>query len=185
MGTPGGAGNDPRNVIIEQGDGLQDLGLVALRKQLTGRRETWSCVLTPNGEVTVAAYCQAHGIANPLVAREESDLMDQVELLQQSLEGRRRLREHLTRERDPALVRQFKSQLSSLLCSVCNFDFEGVYGPIGRGFIEAHHLEPIGSREDSTPTSVRDFIPVCSNCHRMIHTHSPPYTADEGQRNAW
>jgi hypothetical protein len=109
---------------------------------------------------------------------QESDLMDQVELLQ-SLEGRKLLREHLIRERDPALVRQFKKRLSSFSCSVCNFEFEDVYGPIGHEFIEAHHMEPIGFRERGTQTSVDDLIAVCSNCHRMIHRQAPPYTADE------
>jgi 5-methylcytosine-specific restriction protein A len=120
------------------------------------------------------------GTADALSQSDEifADLMDQVELLQQSLEGRRLLREHLIRERDPALVRAFKNQLSSFACSVCNFDFEDMYGRIGSGFVEAHHLEPIGFRAGSTPTSVHDFIPVCSNCHRMIHRRAPPYEAD-------
>jgi hypothetical protein len=108
-----------------------------------------------------------------------TDLMDQVELHQQSLEGRRRLREHLVRERDPAMIRMYKAQLSSFTCSVCSFDFEQMYGAIGRGFIEAHHLEPVGSRQGNTPTTIRDFVSVCSNCHRMLHRQVPPYTIQD------
>jgi 5-methylcytosine-specific restriction enzyme A len=122
--------------------------------------------------------------AGRTVADESADkifdhLLDQVELLQQSLEGRKRLREHLIRERDPALIRAFKRELSSFACSVCSFDFEQAYGPIGWGFIEAHHVQPIGAREDSVVTTVRDLIPVCSNCHRMLHRQTPPYQAKE------
>jgi 5-methylcytosine-specific restriction enzyme A len=48
----------------------------------------------------------------PAVADEIADetfsyVLDQVELLQQSLEGRKLLREHVIRERDPALIRAF------------------------------------------------------------------------------
>jgi hypothetical protein len=114
---------------------------------------------------------------------DQGELLDQVELMQTSMEGKKFLREHLARERDPALVRRFKNQLSSFACTICNFDFEEVYGPIGRRFIEAHHLEPIGIREGSTPTSVLHFIAVCSNCHSMIHQRAvSPYTADEIKR---
>jgi hypothetical protein len=45
--------------------------------------------------------------------------------------------------------------------------------PIGEGFIEAHHLEPIGSWDGGTPTSADGLIAVCSNCHRMIHRQAP------------
>ena len=194
MGKPEGAGNDPRNVIKERRNGLEPRGLVILHKQRNDGRETWSCALTPEGEAVIAAYCAAEDIENPVAAArerqtkaadpaapalDEGDLLDQVESMQTSLEGDRLLREHLVRERDPTLVRQFKDQLSSLICSICSFDFEDVYGSIGCGFIEAHHLEPIGFREGSTPTSVRDFIAVCSNCHRMLHRRVPPFKADD------
>jgi hypothetical protein len=53
------------------------------------------------------------------------------------------------------------------------------YGPIGRGFIEAHHVEAIGLREGNTTTNIRDLIPVCSNCHRMMHRKVPPYKVEE------
>src|SRR5262249_40535981 len=114
---------------------------------------------------------------------DQGELLDQVELMQTSLEGRELLREHLVRERCPSLIRRFKKQLkqrNSFSCCICTFDFEERYGPIGQGFIEAHHREPIASRDGATPTSVRSgFDPVCSNCHRMMHRRAPPYTADE------
>jgi hypothetical protein len=106
------------------------------------------------------------------------DFMEQVELLQ-SLEGGKLLREHFIRERDPTLISQFKSQLSSFSCALCKFNFEEVYGEIGREFIEAHHVEPIGLRNGSAPTTVLDFLGVCSNCHRMIHRLPAPYNAEE------
>jgi hypothetical protein len=114
-------------------------------------------------------------------AEGDATVLDQGELL--SLEGRKLLRAHLVRERDPSLIRQFKNRLkqhNSFSCCICTFDFEKRYGPVGREFIEAHHLEPIGSRNEASPTSVRGgFDPVCSNCHRMMHKRWPPYTADE------
>jgi len=60
-------------------------------------------------------------------------------------------------------------------CQVCGFDFEEVYGEIGRGFIHVHHIKPlaeIGSSYEVDP--VRDLRPVCPNCHAMLHRTKPP-----------
>jgi len=57
-------------------------------------------------------------------------------------------------------------------CQVCgfDFDFEEAYGEIGRGYIHVHHRVPlseIGQEYQVDP--VRDLIPVCPNCHAMLH----------------
>jgi predicted HNH restriction endonuclease len=61
-----------------------------------------------------------------------------------------------------------------LKCSVCLFDFYVVYGERGRGYIEIHHQKPIFQYEDQDITkfieqALQNVVPVCSNCHRMIH----------------
>jgi len=58
-------------------------------------------------------------------------------------------------------------------CQVCGISFEEVYGEIGRDFIEVHHLVPISERGgDYIVNPVRDLVPLCSNCHSMIHSAS-------------
>lgn len=55
-------------------------------------------------------------------------------------------------------------------CSVCEFDFAAQYGPIGEGYIHVHHLvslSEIGQEYEVDP--IRDLIPVCPNCHAMLH----------------
>jgi predicted HNH restriction endonuclease len=104
---------------------------------------------------------------------------DPVEELIETEEGRRILRLHLVSERSFALVRNFKRTLSDLHCSVCGFDFEEVYGEIGRDFIEAHHTKPVANLEENERVTVKDLLPVCSNCHRMLHRRVPLLTSDE------
>ena len=49
-------------------------------------------------------------------------------------------------------------------------DFEEKYGVIGRGFIHVHHIVPISTiRESYQVDPVRDLVPVCPNCHAMLH----------------
>jgi 5-methylcytosine-specific restriction protein A len=55
-------------------------------------------------------------------------------------------------------------------CSVCGFDFEKVYGKRGIGFIEVHHVTPLSELSSEIIVNpATDLMPVCSNCHRMIH----------------
>ncbi len=60
-------------------------------------------------------------------------------------------------------------------CSVCGFDFEKVYGDIGHGVIEVHHLTPISANgQIHAVDPIRDLRPVCPNCHTMLHTRTAP-----------
>lgn len=54
-------------------------------------------------------------------------------------------------------------------CHVCEFVFSDMYGEIGNGFIEVHHLNPLAQKKPNAPTTVDELRPVCANCHRMLH----------------
>ena len=55
-------------------------------------------------------------------------------------------------------------------CQACGFDFAQAYGPFGAGFIHAHHLVPLAQiRQSYKVDPIRDLIPLCPNCHAMIH----------------
>jgi 5-methylcytosine-specific restriction protein A len=55
-------------------------------------------------------------------------------------------------------------------CSVCGFDFEEMYGEIGSGYIEVHHLKPLHEiKKEYQVDPVNDLRPVCPNCHAMLH----------------
>lgn len=65
-------------------------------------------------------------------------------------------------------------------CAVCGMDFEKVYGEIGRGFIHVHHIVPISSiGKEYKLDPVKDLVPVCPNCHAMLHRKEPPHTIQE------
>ena len=65
-------------------------------------------------------------------------------------------------------------------CAVCGMDFQDKYGDIGRDFIHVHHLVPISSIGKEYELNVeRDLVPVCPNCHYMLHRKNPPYTVEE------
>lgn len=67
-------------------------------------------------------------------------------------------------------------------CNVCGFDFEKEYGALGKGYIEVHHITPIGvlstAKDYKGTDPEKDLIPLCPNCHSMIHKQNPPYHPD-------
>ena len=65
-------------------------------------------------------------------------------------------------------------------CAVCGMNFEEMYGEIGRGFIHIHHLIPISSiGKEYVIDPINHLVPVCPNCHNMLHRREPPYTIEE------
>ena len=66
-------------------------------------------------------------------------------------------------------------------CAICDFNFEKVYGEIGKGFIHVHHLTQVASVGETYEVDpIKDLRPVCPNCHSIIHkNNTKPYTIEE------
>lgn len=57
-----------------------------------------------------------------------------------------------------------------LNCLICGLNFGEEYGELGEGFIHVHHLRPLHTiKKDYVVDYKEDLIPVCPNCHAMIH----------------
>ena len=101
-----------------------------------------------------------------------------------ALEERRRYRLHRRIERNPMLVKKAKG-VHGLCGKVCGFTFRAVYGETAGQYIEAHHLVPISSLPKDKPIMLdpkADFTVLCANCHRIVHSVSPPIDPDELRR---
>lgn len=63
-----------------------------------------------------------------------------------------------------------------LNCCVCNFNFEAVYGERGKDFIEIHYIQPLSTLSEFMEVKPEtDLVPLCANCHRMIHEEKKMY----------
>lgn len=66
------------------------------------------------------------------------------------------------------------------ICGVCEFNFELAYGELGKGFIHVHHKTPLSEiGENYQVDPVKDLVPVCPNCHAMLHRRTPPLSLQE------
>lgn len=85
-------------------------------------------------------------------------------------------------ERNP-VNRELCLMANGYSCCICGFDFEKTYGVIGHKFIHVHHIEKIASiGKEYFLNPEKDLIPVCPNCHAMLHRKDPPLRPDELQQ---
>ena len=65
-------------------------------------------------------------------------------------------------------------------CRVCGFNFEETFGALGKGYIHVHHKVPLADiRQEYKVNPLTDLIPLCANCHAMIHRRRPTLTLEE------
>ncbi len=65
-------------------------------------------------------------------------------------------------------------------CSICSFDFEKTYGDTGKEFIHIHHLVPISEiGKEYKLDPINDLLPLCPNCHSMVHRRQPAFSVEE------
>lgn len=82
-------------------------------------------------------------------------------------------------ERDSE-ARRASIQHDGRRCCICNFDFGRAYHGIGTGHVHDHHLRPLSqTRESHQVDPIADLLPVCPNCHLVIHLYRTPFSIDD------
>jgi hypothetical protein len=85
-------------------------------------------------------------------------------------------------ERDPK-ARAACIQHHGVACKVCGFTFGLHFPGVGDGFIHIHHIVPLANIGKAYVVDpVKDLVPVCPNCHAMLHRRNPVHSIEELQR---
>ncbi len=101
------------------------------------------------------------------------------EITESFLEGKSKEIVQTRYERNPQ-ARKICLNHHGYSCQICDFNFENYFGEVGKGFIHVHHINPIaeiGKECEIDPK--KDLIPVCPNCHAMIHSKRPAFMIEE------
>lgn len=106
--------------------------------------------------------------ANP--TKQEKEIKSTTFKERELTEGEKKHVEYETAHRNPTL-RQACIDKYGYQCQCCGMDFKSLYGEeLGGNFIEVHHLKMISTYDESKPNDyVENLVPLCSNCHSMIH----------------
>lgn len=90
------------------------------------------------------------------------------------LEGRRSKYTGVRVERN-AVAREQCLKTKGYDCVVCGFNFFEFYGELGIGYIHVHHVTDLAlSESERSVNPAKDLVPVCPNCHAMLHKGAMP-----------
>lgn len=130
-----------------------------------------------------ASKSHSQGLVNYLYSEfTPSSLIEEPDEVELDIkEGTRKTVSVIIRDRNLKARKECIEHYKSYLCQICGFDFEKRYGSIGINFIHVHHVKPISlSSGEYIVNPKEDLIPVCPNCHAMLHMRKPePYSIEE------
>ncbi len=111
----------------------------------------------------------------PILPHEEkyispsSDNQSEIGEFESYVEGTQKQKYVTYYERIPENRRQ-AVKVHGVNCKGCSFNFEKFYGSHGKDFIHIHHINPISELDEPRAINPEtDLIPLCPNCHSMIH----------------
>lgn len=114
-----------------------------------------------------------------LIETHEGSLLPSDSLVRGLPEGAKRQVEVNRYERSP-VNRGACIEHYGLTCQCCGFNFVEFYGELGEGYIEVHHCTPVSRMGTNYVVNpIQDLIPLCGNCHSMVHRRDPPLSAEE------
>ena len=108
-------------------------------------------------------------IAEDEAEKKRGDIFSEAKLFRDiyAYEGKSVYRLHASRERNRNLrnekIKNFQEQHGELFCEICGFSFFENYGILGFGLIEVHHLCPLSSLVEETPTRLEPVWKL-NNC---------------------
>lgn len=85
-------------------------------------------------------------------------------------------------ERDPG-ARDACLDYYGTTCQACKVPMHQVYGLAGKDLIHVHHKKPLSQiKKEYIPDPIQDLVPVCPNCHAIIHREDPPMKIEKLQK---
>jgi 5-methylcytosine-specific restriction protein A len=124
-----------------------------------------------NVALKVASTCMIMALSLLAVEPASADELDKI----QGLPEGARIRVEVNRYERSPVNRAACIQHYGATCQACGFDFKSFYGDLGEGYIQVHHRTPVSQMSESYFVNpVTDLVPVCANCHAMVHRHDPP-----------
>jgi len=175
-------------IYVKQGPFIVGKGKITSRYKydpdiLAGTEMEWEHYVKVDWQRNFPRFRAVLGVDQTTVLKLEGDRLKKLEKLEpeafreseafEAEEGERVNAETTFIIRNRALIEAKKAN-SDFRCEVCEMNFKEEYGDIGERFIIAHHLNPLGNREEASKTTLDDIALVCANCHAMLHRGNPP-----------
>ena len=156
--------NDLQDYLITNSD-LVDSFLVLINDSIFDIDD----VLNASSAVSEAVSEDAKGKRRHIVFDENQVIIEgQKVILKETVVQKR------SSELRKAAIKVFSNKDGTINCAVCGAELSEKYGTYGKGFIEIHHKKPVCQYGDEDvekvlTAAISNLVPLCPNCHRMIH----------------
>lgn len=65
-------------------------------------------------------------------------------------------------------------------CKACGEKLVTKYGAVAQELIHVHHIKPVSSMAGASIVDpIKDLVPLCPNCHNVIHRVNPPLSLEQ------
>lgn len=65
-------------------------------------------------------------------------------------------------------------------CMACGDTLSKKYGVVAQELVHVHHITPVATLGGATIVDpINDLVPLCPNCHNVIHRKNPPFSMEE------
>jgi len=78
--------------------------------------------------------------------------------------------------------REAAIQKHGVVCFGCQKAMAEIYGKIADGYIHIHHVQPISEYSSARKPNINELVPLCPNCHAVVHLEKPPITIEQLQK---
>lgn len=134
------------------------------------------------GQATVVPKLEELGFKCVAIDVDERSMAIAEEVPEEIWEGARRTVQVNSYERSPG-ARLSCIELHGNSCAICDFNFALTYGSQFEGFIHVHHLVPLSKIGVRYKVNAKeDLIPVCPNCHAVLHYGGKVRSPDDVRR---
>lgn len=85
-------------------------------------------------------------------------------------------------EKDEKSIKKACLEYYGAICDLCGFDYGYTYGEAFENMIEIHnvkHTHEVGNEISPDTDPIKDLIPICCNCHQVIHSQNPPISIEK------
>ena len=121
----------------------------------------------PNDSIRIFLAHIVNEFNNETIA---TDYPDEADLENKSFpEGAKQTVQVNRYERNPE-ARAKCLEIHGIRCEICKMSFAETYGTFAKDFIHVHHITPLHKISENYEVNPEtDLIPVCPNCHAMLH----------------
>lgn len=155
-------------------DFKQIMELIKNSKKTLNRYNTGNRMYS-NGMKHYEEFLKLHTAINQDVYYEEELLEEET----QYIEGARKIISVNAYERDKN-ARNKCLEYHGTDCKICGFNSIKIYGEEFKDRIHVHHIKPLNEIDQQYQVDpINDLIPVCPNCHMILHSRKPAFKPDE------